>query len=279
MFKKILLLSGALALSAMPALAESHGGGKPMGPPPGLLIPLPPGFGMPPPPKPGDKSPSPEGMATIFKTAIDSLDSDGDGLLSKGELKVAHEAVHKMMGDGGATPPVGPPPFPHLIIPVAGVDPENSRAAFDAVDSDEDDKLSLEEIKAAFDSFGPMDGGDDGEMGMDPEWPEADCNGATGNEITRDLTGAAGDNAVAVSLLEGREASCFSIATDATIEAQVIEETDPPSDPTPVMWHSDDGEEALDDLVLEQGIYHIEIISADDESVAITVTFVDYPAE
>ena len=89
----------------------------------------------------------------------------------------------------------------------------------------------------------------------------------------------AGSNAVAISLPSGREAGCFSIESDAAIEIQIIEETDPPEDPAPVMWHSDDGEESLADLVLEEGIYHVEIISSDDESAAITVVCVDYPAE
>jgi hypothetical protein len=30
---------------------------------------------------------------------------------------------------------------------------------------------------------------------------------------------------------------------------------------------------------LEEGIYHVEVLSADDESTDITVIFVDYPAE
>lgn len=307
MFKKLALLFCTLALSATPALAMSHEGGgcggeeghEHMGPPPGLMIPLPPDTEMPPPPEPGDEPPAPEDMAAAFAAAIGALDSDGDGLLSKDELKAAHDAAHEMMGggcggggggcgDGGGEPPMGPPPFPHLVIPVADFDPEDPGAAFDAIDGDDDGKLSLEEIGAAFESFmdahGPMDGGGcggcGGEMGMDPEWPEAECNGATGNEITRELTGAAGANAVAISLPAGREASCFSIATDAAIEIQIIEESDPPSDPTPVMWHSDDGEEALGDLVLEEGIYHVEVeVISLDESAAITVTYVDYPAE
>ena len=172
---------------------------------------------------------------------------------------------------------------PHLVIPVENIAPDDHEAAFAAIDGDGDGKLSLAEIGNAMKAFmeshgGPMGGGDGGEM-MDPEWPSTECNGNTGNEITRELTGAPGSNAVAISLPSGREAGCFSIESDAGIEVQIIEETDPPEDLAPVMWHSDDGEESLADLVLEEGIYHVEIISSDDESPAITVVFVDYPAE
>ena len=83
-------------------------------------------------------------------------------------------------------------------------------------------------------------------MGMDPEWEQADCNGTTGNLVIRELSI---DDAVAISLPEGREAGCFTLEVDGAdiddldFEIQIVEETDPPSDPAPTMWHSDDGKE------------------------------------
>ena len=292
MIKKALRLTSALALCAAPVLAMSHEGGdgghEHMGPPPGLIIFIPhdlPLYMS----EPSDGPPSKEQMVTAFEAAIGALDEDEDGLLSKDELKTAHEAAHAMMDEGGCGDggDCGDDPLPHmpphLVIPVEDIAPDDHEAAFAAIDGDGDGKLSLAEIGNAMQAFmeshgGPIGGGDGGEM-MDPEWPSTECNGNTGNEITRELTGAAGSNAVAISLPSGREAGCFSIESDAAIEVQIIEETDPPEDPAPVMWHSDDGEESLADLVLEEGIYHVEIISSDDESAAITVVFVDYPAE
>ena len=302
MLKKFLLVACALTVTAASVRAMSHEGGEGgeghghMGPPPGLMIPLPPDTEIPPMLEPGDEPPAAEDMAAAFEAAIDALDGDGDGQLGKDEIRAAYDAAMELMdetmeeggcGGGGGAPPMGPPPFPHLLIPADFEPPAPEdgpgammEAAFHAVDSNGDGKLSKDEIKNAFDTA--MDHGDiggcGGEMGMDPEWSETDCHGATGNEITRQLTGANGEKTVAISLPKGREASCFNIDSEAEIEVQIIEDSDPSSDPA-VMWHSDDGEEALADLLLEEGIYHVEVLSADDESTDITVIFVDYPAE
>ena len=288
MIKKALRLTFALALCAAPALAMSHEGGdgdhEHMGPPPGLIIFIPydlPLYMS----EPSDGPPSKEQMVTAFETAIGALDEDEDGLLSKDELKTAHEATHAMMDEGGCGDggDCGDDPLPHmpphLVIPVENIAPDDHEAAFAAIDGDGDGKLSLAEIGNAMKAFmeshgGPMGGGDGGEM-MDPEWPSTECNGNTGNEITRELTGAAGSNAVAISLPSGREAGCFSIESDAAIEVQIIEETDPPEDPAPVMWHSDDGEDMLNELVLEEGTYHVEVLSDSDKSTPIRVVFVE----
>ena len=230
-------------------------------------------------------------MFTIFEVAIDALYEDNDGLLSKDELKIAHEAAHAIMGKsdcgGDDDCDYGSPPRipPNLVIPVKDIDSDDYEAAFDAVDSDGDSKLSIAEIRDAMKAFvesrsGTMgdgcgdgsesdcSGGDDGKR-TDPEWPLNECNGNTGNEITHELTGAVGDNAVAISLPPGREAGCFSIESDAIIEGQIVEDTDPPEDPAPVMWHSEDGDAALADLTLEEGNYHVGVIKSDVENVSI----------
>ena len=291
MLKKMLFLASALIMSAASAMAMSHesseGHGH-RGPPPGLMIPLPPDTEMPAPE---------EGPQALVETAIDALDGDEDGQFSKDEIKAAFDAAMEMMGEpiGGEGPPMGPPPVPHLFIPAdfEPTLPEDGpaaiiAAAFGALDSNGDGKLSKDEIKDAFDAaIDSRDhsgdyGGRGGEMGMDPEWEQADCNGTTGNLVIRELS--IGD-AVAISLPEGREAGCFKLEVDGAdiddldFEIQIIEETDPPSDPAPTMWHSDDGKEAYNDLVLEEGIYHVEIIDTDRKGLTFTITFIDYPAE
>ena len=304
MLNRVLPFTFALALFAVPALAVSHeagdGGQEHVGPPRGLIIFIPHDLTLYR-SEPGDKPPRKEQMVDAFESAIDALDEDDDGLLSKDELKAAQEAAHKIMdqggcggeGDCGDGAPRHMPP--HLVVPVEDVAPGDQGAAFDAVDGDGDGKLSLSEIGDAMKAFveshgGPIGSGcgdegqggcsdgDRGEM-MDPEWPSTECNGKTGNEVSRELTGAAGGYTVAISLPSGREAGCFSIESYAAIEVQIAEETNPPEDPAPVMWHSDDGEEALADLVLEEGIYHVEVINSNDENAAITVVFVDYSGE
>ena len=300
MLKKMLLLTSALTVTAASTMAMSHESGEGhehMGPPPGLMLPLPPDTEMPAPE---------EGPKALVETAFYELDGDEDGQLSKDEIKTAYDAAIEMMDEpmggcggeggggcgGGEGPPMGPPPFPHLLIP-ADFEPTPPKdgpgammeAAFGALDSNGDVKLSKDEIRDAFDAtmdhHGHM-GGWGGEMGMDPEWEQADCNRTTGNLVIRELSI---DGAVAVSLPEGREAGCFTLEVDGAdmddldFELQIVEETDPPSDPAPTMWHSDDGKEAYEDLVLEEGIYHVEIIDTDGKGLTFTITFIDYPAE
>ena len=305
MLKKILLLTFVLVLCAAPALAVSHEDDdsyhENMDPPLGLIIFIPHDLTLYM-SEPNDESSSKEQMFTAFELAIDALDENNDGLLSKDELKIVHEAAHAMMGksdcgDDGDDGDDGSPPRipPYLVIPVEDINSDDYEAAFDAVDNDGDSKLSIAEIRDAMKVFmeshgGAMGGGcgdgnegdyngdDDGKR-TDPEWPLNECNGNKGNEITHELTGAIGDNAMAISLPSGREAGCFSIESDAFIEGQIVEDTDPPEDPAPVMWHSEDGDAALADLLLEEGNYYVEIIKSDDENAAITVVFIDYPTE
>jgi len=320
MLKKIFLMTCVLALSTAPVLAQHGDEEGPMGPPPGLMIPLPADF-MPPPPE--------DGPEEFMKAALSAIDTDGDKAISGDEIKAAMEGAMAMMEEGGDMPPpppegeMGPPPFPHIVIPVPGdfmpPPPEDGhkafmKAAFDAIDTDGDGALSKDEIKAAMegamhdheggmdDHEGPMgdhdgtmgdhesgmDGGEgpmgdhdgtmhdhDGTMdgGMDPEWEMAECNGAEGNHVIRELVASAGSNAVAISLPAGRAAGCFEVS-GGDYEAEILEETDPPSDPAPVAWSSDSGD-AIADLVLGEGIFHFQLAS--DDGASITVSYVDYP--
>lgn len=301
MLKKFTLMACALAFSASPILADHHGGGGDgdgkMMPPPGLMIPLVGDF-MPPPPE--------DGPEVFVGAALEFLDADGDEALSGEEIKAAMEAVKGAMGGEGEMPPppppgggggeMGPPPFPHIVIPVPGdfmpPAPEEGpeefmKAAFAAIDSDGDGKLSRDEIKAAFESAmhhggmdhdGPCGGGCGGEHGdhpMDPEWEMAECNGAEGNHVIRALTASEGHNAVAISLPEGRAAGCFEV-TGGDYSADIIEETDPPSDPAPVVWSSGAGDAIADLVIGGSGIFHFQLTS--DDGAAITVSYVDYPA-
>lgn len=321
--KSFMLVACALVFGASPILADHHGGGGGEGgmkPPPGLMIPLVGDF-MPPPPE--------DGPGALVGAALEFLDTDGDEALSGDEIKAAMEAAMEAKGgDGeGEMPPpppcggcgggegeMGPPPFPHIVIPVPGdfmpPAPEDgheefAKAAFAAIDSDGDGKLSKDEIKAAFEGAmhhdgmghdgpcggggcggehgmghdGPCGGGgcggEHGDHPMDPEWEMAECNGAEGNHVIRSLMASEGSNAVAISLPEGRAAGCFEV-TGGDYSAEIIEETDPPSDPAPVVWSSGSGDAIADLVIGGSGIFHFQLTS--DDGAAITVSYVDYPA-
>ena len=176
MLKKIMLMACALAFSASPILADHHGGGEggegEMPRPPGLMIPL-----------VGDFSPPlhADSLQAFVGAALKFLDTDGDEALSGDEIKAAMEAAKGEMGGEGEVPPpggegempppppcggcggehgeMGPPPFPHIVIPLPSnfmlPDPEDGhegfmKAALGALDRDGDTLLSKDEIKAAF---------------------------------------------------------------------------------------------------------------------------------
>jgi len=320
MLKKMMLMACALAFSASPILADHHGGGEggegEMPRPPGLIIPLVGDF----------VPPSEDGPQAFFGAALEFLDIDGDEALSPEEIIAAMKAAKSEMGgegevplpggegempppphsdgDGGEHGEIGPPPFPHIVIPLPSdfMPPrvEDGHevfmyAAFGALDSDGDTLLSKKEIKAAFEAvmgdhdMGPSGGehdgdpcGDggcggehDGDHPMDPEWEMAECNGAEGNNVIRGLMASEGSNAVAISLPEGRAAGCFEV-TGGDYSAEIIEETNPPSDPAPVLWDSGSGDAIAGLVISGSGIFHFHLTS--DDEAAITVSYVDYPA-
>jgi len=327
MLKKMMLMACALAFSASPILADHHGGGEggegEMPRPPGLIIPLVGDF----------VPPSEDGPQAFFGAALEFLDIDGDEALSPEEIIAAMKAAKGEMGGEGEVPPpggegempppphfdgdggehgeMGPPPFPHIVIPLPSdfMPPrvEDGHevfmyAAFGALDSDGNTLLSKEEIRAAFEAFEMVDHGmgpsggehetvdaidaqwdgfeaeereDDGDHPMDPEWEMAECNGAEGNNVIRGLMASEGSNAVAISLPEGRAAGCFEV-TGGDYSAVIIEETNPPSDPAPVLWDSGSGDAIAGLVISGSGIFHFHLTS--DDEAAITVSYVDYPA-
>ncbi len=103
----------------------------------------------------------------------------------------------------------------------------------------------------------------------------ADCNGAEGNHVIRQLVASSGSNAVAISLPEGRVAGCFEVSGGES-SAQIIEETNPPSDPAPVIWSSDSGDDIGDLVISGAGIFHFQL--GGDDGAEITLSYVDYPA-
>lgn len=164
----------------MPPAGPPPEGPPPEGPPgPHIFIPLPPDVELPPPPPEGDPD-------AFLAAAIAAIDGDGDGLLSAEEIKAAHEPKPMDM------PPEGPPPFPHLFVPLPpdaalpppppeGTPEEFVAAAIAALDADGDGELSAEEIHAAHDVM-PMD--------MPPEGmpPEGEPGGPSeGDEDLADL--------------------------------------------------------------------------------------------
>ena len=266
MSMKSVLLTCALAVHAAPAIALSHesdDGHQPQG----LRISLP---GEAPKLSPESK------LQDLIDIVISQVDKDDDYQLSSEEIEVAHKQATEL-GKCGESPGAKP----HLIIPVTGFDPEKPGDAFDAIDANDDGQLSKGELGSALEAT----------HGVIEEYlndcaeategiqllSQTTCDDAIGYQIVHELGNTTDNNALAITLPSGRKVGCFKISTDTenVIEMQIVEETDPPSDPAPVMWHSDDGADMLNELVLEEGTYHVEVLSASDESTPIRVVFVE----
>ncbi len=267
MSMKSVLLTCALAAHAAPAIALSHESGDGHQPQ-GLIISLP---GEAPKLSPESK------LQDLIDIVISQVDKDDDYQLSSEEIEVAHKQATELVGKCGESPGAKP----HLIIPVTGFDPEKPGAAFDAIDANDDGQLSKGELGSAFDAaHGVFEEylNDCAEVPQGTQLsPQTTCDDAVGHQIVHELENSADNNALAITLPSGRKAGCFNISTDTenAIEMQIVEETDPPSDPAPVMWHSDDGEDMLNELVLEEGTYHVEVLSDSDKSTPIRVVFVE----
>ncbi len=208
----------------------------------------------------------------------------------------------------GEPPPPPPGDMPQLVLmpPPDTVPPEDAgepppedpEAAkdwltgifFPMMDTDDDDMLSQAELRAwvafAHIPFMPPDDGPppDGEPMGDEEWEQVACGEAVGNQVIREISITPGPANVAISLPPGRNAGCFHLAvTGADIETlvnefQIVQETDPPTTPLPVVWNSlADGQAAYEALVLTEGIYQVELITSGVPEAVFTITFVDYP--
>ena len=89
---------------------------------------------------------------------------------------------------------------------------------------------------------------------------------------------------MAITLPEAREGGCFYLEVTGgdldtmANEFQIIEETDPPSDPPPVIWHSmqEDAQAIFESMVLGPGIYHVELIDSGVPAAVFTFSYVDY---
>ena len=75
MFKLLVLAGSVLAFAAAPAMAGGH---MKMEPLPGIFIPIPPDVELPPPE---------DGPEKLVEFAMMFLDKDGDGVISKSELR------------------------------------------------------------------------------------------------------------------------------------------------------------------------------------------------
>ena len=266
MSMKSVLLTCALAAHAAPAIALSHESGDGHQPQ-GLIISLP---GEAPKLSPDSK------LQDLIDIVISQVDKDDDYQLSSEEIESAHKQVIDL-GKCGESPGAKP----HLIIPVTDFDPENPGDAFDAIDANDDGQLSKGELGSALETAHGVIEEYLNHCAEAPEGiqlsPQTTCDDAVGYQIVHELGNTADNNALAITLPSGRKAGCFNISTDTenAIEMQIVEETDPPSDPAPVMWHSADGEDMLNELVLEEGTYHVEVLRDSDKSTPIRVVFVE----
>ena len=113
MLRNIILIASALALGAGPALADHHEGGDPPPPPPPdtpqlILMPPPDFIG---PEDPGEPPADPEeAKGWLADHFHDGMDANGDGVVSKEELRAWVSWAHiPFMGpeDGGEPPPEG----------------------------------------------------------------------------------------------------------------------------------------------------------------------------
>ena len=123
----------------------------------------------------------------------------------------------------------------------------------------------------------------DGEPPPEGE-PGAHCGDFIGNHVEFSLSISTGPTAMAITLPEAREGGCFYLEVTGgdldtmANEFQIIEETDPPSDPPPVIWHSmqEDAQAIFESMVLGPGIYHVELIDSGVPAAVFTFSYVDY---
>jgi len=99
------------------------------------------------------------------------------------------------------------------------------------------------------------------------------CGDRAGNLIFRTICNMPGYDMVAISLPDGRAASCFDVESmREAIEFEIVTETGD------LIWEPGMGKEAFMALKLDAGMYHIRSRGGSPEG-AVTVRFVDVPVE
>jgi hypothetical protein len=263
MLNKVIFAACALALSTSPLLAGHHKG--PMGPPPaGIMIPLPGGAMMPAPEEGPDK---------LADFVFDHLDKDGDGKISKDELrdalkggmphhgdeKISKDELRDVLKDG----------MPHHGDGDSDGDSDGEMSGISEGDEGLESLPHPEECGETLTSS---------EMGPIAEGVSCGSSDSVGNQLNRTVCNLAPYNSNAISMPEGRAADCFRIAAikGNNITFEIVKESD-----GSVIFDTSMGTTAFDRLVLigEPGdtVYRINLTGADEADASVTLEFIDHP--
>ena len=235
---------------------------------PHVVLGPPPGF------EPPDHPEMPEDPAEAHEMALDLffqfMDANGNGEIDNAEFRAWLWHFHMPMHEGDH--PEGDHP--------EGDHPEGDHPEGDHPEGDhpEGDMMGVSAGDPGTEGMPepPMCSDElrDGELGPQAEGVSCPHSDSVGNLVFRTVCNSDPWRSQAISLPAGRAADCFGLEAIAGhhIEFEIVNE----ADGTPV-FHTSMGKEAFDHLVLTEGVYHINILSADEPDARITVRFIDHP--
>lgn len=272
---RALLLAFTLLLGLTAVMAQMPGE---MPPPDHPVVILGPPEGFEPPEPPPPMPPDPEAGKQMMLDQFFQFVAGPDGVIDRGEFQAWVREFHMPPPPEGGDPcdfnhdgmvdefeaqecaKMGPPPECDL----------NGDGVVDEFEAEECKK----QMPPPGDMPGPPPCSDElREAELLPQAEGVPCRERAGNLIFRTICNMPGHDMVAISLPEGRAASCFDVeALREAIEFEIVTEAGD------LIWEPGMGKEAFMGLELEAGIYHIRSRGGSPEG-AVTVRFVDVPVE